>query len=533
MKSYTLHRSFYIFLLVMSIQLTLYLFLTNRANALTPPGHVHTMMLVDTYYPDIIRQSKFGRWAVIDDHTTLPVPEVRGYVFFILAGKIAALFNIDPVYMYELLRITGAILVFLATYILITQLLPPTLHILAIVFTFVIDIAPIAPNIFVMPNLATNFALPHHLWAEAMGLVLLYILFKAIRTPTLTLSVAIIILAFIGTVTLPSYFVILVACVFAPWLLYALVTKTFKHTFLPILIATLAILAAGLWIKYEFDKGPPWNALTAFEKSWWTTKEVIIPFIQSMTVFAPFIAALFILIPTNWSRWSKQIRQSVMLTASWSFLPIALIYIAQAPWFPIANGRIASDVSRVPFGILSAIGAWTVWQKIRNSPVLRTLALSLFTLFITMSLYFSVTYFQQMLSDQDRAVSDEPYSWWLYPTNNLWNGIMSLKNLPAYSHLMIAPVIGELTTTYLPIRVYQAHPLSFVDWSIRRNLSIQFYSGTMDINDIRKLFRENAISYVFYGPEEKNDTITPTFYPDILEVIYQNPEVTIYKVKNL
>lgn len=544
MKPLIKNRSLLFLLFVMCVQLALYMFLSNRAEWLTPPGHVHTIAL-DTFYPDIMRQSILGRWAVIDDHTTLPAPAVPAYFFFILAGKVAALLNIDPVNMYELLRITGAVLVFAATYMLIIELLPPALHILAIVFTLVIDTGPLWSNMLATTIaqwaaasplqfiITRHFGLPHHLWAEAMGLMLIYITLRAVTTPSLFKFMAIILLGFIGTVSLPSYFVILTACVFAPWLLYALMTKTVKRTFPPVILAVCMVLAAGLWIKYEFDKGPPWNTFTAVEKSWWTTDFVLIPFIQSFTFFYPFVAALLVLVPASWSRWSKQIRLSIILTAGWSFLPVALIYLSQAPWFPVANGRIACDVSPVPIGILSTIGVYALWQKIRHIPRAKTAARLLIVLFITISLFFSVLYFRQYMITQDKVVSGEDYSWTLYPTRDLWNGVMALKKVPAFSHVMVNPHVGDLIIGYLPLRVYQtalSHP---PDWYARRGLSYQFYTGKMELNDLRELFRTNAISYVFYGPEEKHSTLTTTFYPDILEVIYQNPEVTIYKVKNL
>jgi uncharacterized membrane protein len=55
----------------------------------------------------------------------------------------------------------------------------------------------------------------------------------------------------------------------------------------------------------------------------------------------------------------------------------------------------------------------------------------------------------------------------------------------------------------------------------------------MEPDEVRKFLRTYAISYVFFGPEEQYSTLTPTLYPDVLDVIYQNPEVTVYKVKNL
>ena len=53
----------------------------------------------------------------------------------------------------------------------------------------------------------------------------------------------------------------------------------------------------------------------------------------------------------------------------------------------------------------------------------------------------------------------------------------------------------------------------------------------MEVNDMRELLRTNKIDYVFDGPEEKSALLAPSLYPNVLEVMYQNPEVTVYKVK--
>ena len=446
-------------------------------------------MEVDTYYPDIIRQSTFGRWEVIRRSHDASCAESARLCLFYPGGKSGRFFHIDPVSMYELLRVTGAIFIFIATYLLITQLLPPTYHVVAILLTLVVDTGPLVMNMMntsifgwtaANPSqftLSRHFGLPHHLWGEAMGLMLIYMTFRAIKKPSNWTLFTMFLFGFIGTVTLPSYFVIIAACVFMPWILYAFVTKTTKQTLLPVIFSILVILAAGLWVKYEFDKGPPWNALVAVEKSWWSTSEVIIPYVQSFALFYPFILALLLLVPTGFSRWSKSLRQSVFLSVSWSVLPVVLIYMSKASWFPVANGRIATDLSPVPFGLCATLGVYALWQKIRHIPRAKPVAITLFSIFMAISLFFSFLYFRQTLAAQDKAVFNEGYSWTLYPTYDVWNGMMALKGVPPFSHVMINPRIGELITAYLPLRVYQSAPLTFTDWLVRRVNPIIFIRG--------------------------------------------------------
>jgi len=543
MKLFIRNHSLYVFLIVLCIQFTVYLFLYNRAFAITPPNHVHTIHYLDAYYPDIIRQSKLGAWSIIDTHTTLPTPRVLSYFFFVFAGKIAAAFNIDPILMYEMTRVVGGIALLISTYWLITLLVPQPIQLLAVFFTMVFDTGPLWATLIqtpiwqwtaAMPDqmlIARHFGFPHHLWGEAFGLALICIVLTAIKKPSKLAPLLILILGFAGTSTSPPYFVIITVCLFAPWLLYAAMTRSLKRTFLPIILAIGAIAASGLFIKMQFAVGPPWNAFVAVEKQWWTTNEILIPFIQSFSLYYPFVAVLLPLAPLSWPKWSNSTRRAFVLTFCWSVLPIGLIYLSQQSWFPIANGRIASDLSPVPIGILSAIAVYTVYKREFFHRFIKTIILCLFVGLAGLSLFLSGIYIKQMMKDQDKAVYNEGYSFIYYQSTDLWNGIMALKNVPVYSHVLVNPRVGEILPAMLAVRAYQGNPHSFTDWFIRRGLSYVFYTGEMQKGDVRTLFKENNITYVFAGPEEKSALKTPTFYPDVLEIMYQNPEVTVYKVR--
>jgi hypothetical protein len=531
-----------VFFLILFIQLGTYWYLHERANWITPPDHVHAIASYESNYPDFIRQSKLGAWALRDSWTTLPSPRIYTYLFYIAAGKITAMFNIDPVLMYELLRITGSIAVFTATYWLITLLLPITLHVPALVFTMLFETGPTWDSVlhlplwqwtttyFISPLLGRNFYIAHHLWAEALGLVLLSVIIRSIQKPSRFDALFVTVLTIAGCLTNPTYSTILVSCVFLPWILYALVTKTLKRTLIPIAFTVAAFVCVGLFTMSQFSSGPPWNTVTLTEKAWWTTREILLSYFQSYSLFFPFIALLYILAFFTWKQWSQSVRRTFILCTSWSFLPIILIILAKLPWTPMINGRIETDLTVVPFGILSALvfyaGGKITWLRISVKHLVNVL----FIIVLGASLLLSVVYIQQTIQKQDVDVSSGTYSWVRYPTLDLWNGVMALKNVPVWSHIMDCPTISMIIPEYVPVRVYQTITSEGTDWTSRRQLSYLFFRGDMPRANLRKLFTDNAISYVFYGPEEATVTKTTTFYPDILTPIFTNPEVTIYKV---
>jgi hypothetical protein len=536
-------KVFLVFLLILIAQLGLYWYLHVRADRITPPGHVHLFADEHASYVPVIRQSKNGEWAYTFPYTTLPMSKIYNYLFFIGAGKIAAIFNIDPVVMYEITRVTGGIAVLVTTYWLITLLFPTSLHIPAIIFTMLFETGPMWSTMLhisvwqwktsynIPALLDRNFYLAHHLWAEALGLALLVVIFRAIQKPSRRMLLFTLILSVAAPIVNPTFSIILVPCLFIPWLFWAAATKSLKRTFLPITIAIAGIGGVSLWTLQQYSSaGQPWSTAAVIQKSWWTTSDILTPFFQSQVLFYPFVVILLILVPLTWNKWSSEMRRTFVLALCWSVLPIGLIYLSAIPWFPLVNGRIATDLSMVPIGILSTFVFYAVGLTKWFRRYLKLLIVFIFLLITGASLFLSEVYVTQMLQNQDQTAIPGN-SWVKYPTTDFWNGMMALKNIPLWSHIMVYPNTANVLPIYLPVRVFLPSTYEGYGWKERNDQSYFFYTGELSNDDLHKLLIENAISYVFVGPEELNSLKTPTFYPDTLDVMYKNPEVTIYKVR--
>lgn len=522
--------------IIISIQLTLFLYTSLRPNWIAPPGHTYTLLGGNFFYPNIIRQAKEGAWAIIDSHTTRPTPSVYGYVFFIAAGKVARVFHIDPILMYQITIVTGGIAFSIATYFLITLLLPIPLHVISLLFVLVLETAPRIRDIVSLPlpqwsatiegqsAIARVFGLPHHVWGETLGLLLFSLIIISVKNMTLTSVVLIFILGFVGTNTLPSYFVILLSCVFIPWGLFSIYSKHWKQVIPPLIIAGLAILTGGMFVHFEFAKGAPWNAAVAVEKSWWTNEFVLIPFFQSLLLYYPFAFLGAILAPTFWKSMPLTLKRTFILALSWTVLPVFLILMSSLAWFPIANGRIASDISTFPMGVLAAIGVWAL-QKAIKRPVVRqyVLAISLGVLF-GISTMLTIIYTTRVIESQDAKAAS-------YPTTDTWRAMLSLQSIPQGSGVLVLPGYGEIIPGFSNTRVFIGGPHGFMDWIERRALAQQFYAGTMDPNAVKEFLITNDISYVFYGPDERAITTQSPLYPDLLTPVFQTNDTTVYKVK--
>jgi uncharacterized membrane protein len=95
---------------------------------------------------------------------------------------------------------------------------------------------------------------------------------------------------------------------------------------------------------------------------------------------------------------------------------------------------------------------------------------------------------------------------------------------------MVREMYGEMLPAFGPVSSFIGGAHGFPDWGQRQWITGYFYSGTITSEEARTILHDNNIQYVFWGSDEKNLTRTTTLYPDILQPIFKNNEVTIFKV---
>ena len=296
------HRTILIFISLLITQLCLFLFLTLRPFWITPPGRIYIGLGTDSLAVNLIRQSKDGGFRMTNAFTTTPTPPTIGNLFYILIGKIAYVTNIDPVLIYQMTRIIGGMALFGATYWFITLLLPASLHLVALLFTLIVETGPLSTDFLVKPlNLWTpawatqtmlmrNFGPPLLVWAQVFALALLCFILLSIRKPKIIYIPYILLLGFMATVTLPSYGVTLVVCLLVPWLMYAVITKRVQKTLPPIFLAIIVIVASAVWINTVFAHSSLWDLFAREEQSWLPSGPIFISFIQvSCFIFRLFL----------------------------------------------------------------------------------------------------------------------------------------------------------------------------------------------------------------------------------------------------
>jgi hypothetical protein len=524
--------------LILLIQMGLFIGLIMHPQTVHAPGRSYLFLRGHLVYSSLIREAKDGSWTVQIAHTTRPTPRVFGHMFFVMLGKIAAIFSIDPPIMYMASRFAAAIILFWCTYWFIKIILPKTLHALAILFVLAIEPGPMlsaltwnpqnwkAAIFSYYPQVVSfrHFGLPHHTIGEAIGLLFLGMFFLAVDKPTPKRFFLLFILGLVGTTTLPPYFVILAICVFAPWTVWALFTKSLKPLIAPLSVAAITIGGVGLFMKHEFAKGYPWKDFNLDEKRWVSNYDALVSYISTLLLYIPFVGFLWMSLTKLWKSWDSATKRLVFLMSAWVILPAVLVPISAAPWFPLANFRLMDGYNYAPMGILAAIGLHTMMRVIKKQQLASFLTGFLLTGVVIASGFLSYLYTNQAFREQNDLWTN------VYLADDHWKAFTFLNTVPKRSGVMVMNHFGEILPEFAPVRSYIGSTPGYVDWSERYYIASTFFSGTQTEEQAKEILEKEDISYVYFGDAEKYFNTTGTLYPTLLTPVFETPTVTIYKV---
>jgi hypothetical protein len=525
---------------VLFFQWGMFLWTTCRPYMRNIPDRTYLITRYHPSYTSFIRQAKEGAWGVVVTQRTRPSPVVYSHLFFVFLGKIAAIGNIDPPIMFMASRMASAIVLFLATYWLITLVLPLSLHALAILFTLALEPGPMItslgwnpaawiPSIFsYFPQVVSyrHFGLPHHTMGEAVGLFLLGTCILCVKKPTRTRLILLGILGVVDAIILPPYPAILILTVLIPWGIYSLFKKQWKRLIVPFLIIAATVGAIALFTRHEIQKGIPWRDFNIDEKSWVTDADAVLSYVSTLMLSIPFVAFLWFFIWKLWKKWDKNIRFLVIICTSWVIVPVLLVPLSSFPWFPFANFRVMDGYNYVPTGILATLGFSVIPIIIKKGAIARFMQGFLLTGVIILSLSLTYLYTAKTFGDQNDLWTN------VYVHNDHWEAMKFLETVPKGSGVMVMNHFGEIIPDYTSVRTFIGSTPGFTDWPELFTIAARFYSGQMADEEVQKMFRDEDISYVYYSEEERRYNVTGTLYPNLLTSVFETPVVTVYKVNS-
>jgi len=119
----------------------------------------------------------------------------------------------------------------------------------------------------------------------------------------------------------------------------------------------------------------------------------------------------------------------------------------------------------------------------------------------------------------------------MYPLNDFYNAMMWLKDNTARTDVVFSKVTaGNYIPAYSGNYVYLGHNPETPLYSQKVDNINQFFSGTMSSQNALKFLKSQNISYVFFGPQEKEN---PVFDPKnyiFLKEVFTSPYVILYRV---
>ncbi len=528
-----LSHPFLVLNLLFIAHLALFLTVASRPNSIAPPDHVYNVLGKNFFYPSLIRQARDGAWGIQDTHTTRATPVIYAQLFFVGLGKLAALTNIDPIAMYQLSRVVGGLAVYWAAYWLICIIFPKSWRQPAIIFTLAGETGPLLSKFFsagkIVPGWDTQvivdrrFSLPHHSFGEAFALVTLGLFLVTAKRPSLPRLILLFLAASLATTTLPPFMLTMSASLLLAWGLWTIFQKQLRQ-FLPTFIVLISgIGLTSIFIRYEFAKGLPWTVFTAAEKNWWTPQAAFLQYLSTLSLYLPFFVILIIISIFMWKKWPPATKLYLLLMASWLITPTLLLLLSNKPWFPLAPFRLVDGYGYIPAGIVAAISLREFVKLIRLSQWQKIITAAVLSIFLLASIILTTIYTRQILAAQNNFWSN------IYPSTFTWQGILYMDKLPKNSGVMVREYMGEMLPAFGPVRSFIGGAHGFPDWPERQLLAQRFFTGSLSDQEAQKILTENDIDYIFWGPDERSLTQTETLYPNLLQPIFSNSDVTIYK----
>lgn len=270
----------------------------------------------------------------------------------------------------------------------------------------------------------------------------------------------------------------------------------------------------------------PWKSLVEFD----TTNPLpfqIKEYVLSLgPVFFTGIAGLLLVF----------IKKEKKLLAIATWVLAAFLGIAVFTLKPIQSpARFVQTANHVPLALLSVYLVSEISKKINKkivTIVLYTLLLIIPVIGIIQS-YYSLKAQLQFIGQRANATMPlVPYpSQVMYPLKDFYFAMEWLRLYSKPEEVVFSKITaGNYIPAYAGNFVYLGHNPETPHFAIREQNIREFFMFTLPETEAKEFLRKANISYVFYGPQEKEESGGKPPPYSFLKSVYQSGYVTIYKV---
>jgi hypothetical protein len=482
------------------------------------------------FYSDVstITQGKNGYWLKEDPYTLEETKPGVFHFYFILVGKLAWIFHLEPIIAYHLVRIVSAELFFVALWLLSRKVLLPKYSSAGIIFAL---LGTIAPTVFYERPLVLDWfpqglpwwlsldalerlnTYPHHMFGQAMLLFAFYYFFS-------TSSRKAAVFAGIGSFLFPPILLPLLFCVPGSVVFISMRNRLLAKKYIPVSICITAIcLGVYMLLKWQTRQGFPWDQDAAWELGRWNMFEPAFngEFYRSFGIL-PLLALPGI-------AYALYRGKLVHITiALWALMPFVMLPFVDI--LSIPKIRLLQTSPFVPLGLCSAYTLSLIPKK----RILRYVPVVLISIFLITAVPVSYSILKQRIQTIDRYIT-APDMTHVHLPKTEYEAIQFIQtNIPAGSGILADERIGTIIPAFAPVKSYFGHFVDTKDFDLKRQWLQKFYSGTFSSTQVAATLALYNIHYIYYGIDEQRYTTLPLQYEQLSE-IFRNGTVKIYRVK--
>jgi hypothetical protein len=495
-------------------------------------------------YVSKIRQGQEGRMSVVDKYDNRP--EQKGaflQMFYLTSGRITRIFNISPTATYHLLRIIMSVfwistIIFLNIYFLKKM---PLIN-LGVIFSLLTASFPIFyqfenqrwvtfymnwwQELDIMKRISF---IPHDVFNYISIAVLSILLSLEAKNKNNKYLPAICLLLFISVFIQPSSALLFLVS----WTLYHLIliywSKSFEKTKIITLLKQTSVIFISVLIPILYIKTAtstyPWKSLLDFDQNNRLSVNVREYILSLGPVFFTGMAGLILVFFKK--------KRELLSPATW-ILGVSILLIL-FKFFPYQSElRFVQTANHIPLAILSVYFLRYLLDRSKNLITTYSIYIVIICIIFlgAVQSYFSLKSQTQFINQ--RAIATIPLVPYppqvMYPMSDFYNGLKWLEAKTDHKTVVLSKITtGNYIPAYSGNFVYLGSTGETPDFEVRTEKVNEFFSGNLSEKQALKFLKEENISYIFYGPQEKENSIKDISSYTFLTVVYQSPLVIIYE----
>ncbi|MFA6081406.1 MAG: hypothetical protein WC741_03280 [Patescibacteria group bacterium] len=495
-------------------------------------------------YISKIRQGQEGRMNIVDKYDNHP--EQKGVflqMFYLTSGRITKIFNISPTATYQLLRIVMSVfwistIIFLNIYFLRKI----SLINLGVIFSLLTASFPVFyrfenqwwvtfymnwwQELDVMKRISF---IPHDVFNYISIAILSILLSLTAKNKGNKYLPVICLLLFISVFIQPSSALLFLVS----WTLYHLIltiwSKSLEKDRVIILIKQTSVIFISILIPILYIKTStsiyPWKSLLDFDQNNRLSVNIRDYVFSFGPVFFTGMAGLVLVLLKK--------KQELLSLVTWIIGVSVLLILFK--FFPYQSElRFVQTANHIPLAILSVYFLKYLFDRSKN--LITTYSIYIVVILIiflgAVQGYFSLRSQTQFINQ--RAIATIPLVPYppqvMYPMSDFYNGLKWLETNTDHKTVVLSKITaGNYIPAFSGNFVYLGHSGETPNFEKRTEKVNEFFSGNLPENQAFKFLKTENIRYVFYGPQEKENSLKDIGNYKFLAPVYKTKLVTIYE----